>query len=371
MPIAATLTGPENTQTEDFNVNAVFGEGITSLPESVVDVLPREGNGDIGVTFIITGSGDSYVIEFTLPDDVEGAFTVQIIGNVTATGGVTPEVVMANTVTIYYNTQLITYRENSSGDLEIVVPIQFSENVLFLTKEHFDITKEYTTVGIVSDIIDDIEYYLLGMNRDYQLVFIPKIDRIGVVGIDLNKSIIKEFELLSTMEFATDFIPINFTYDTRIPKLVDWDILPIITEGIWDLYLEFDIESTGLIKDKLLQEGADLGDYVIYRWNGVSIPDYKKNSASYGNDRASIVDEFAFIDGDNPSFDTLLDEVGDWIKLTTTSGETPNIDEISYGNTVPTMFYMIRHINRQVHVDAGGIYNLTLLQDAVRGPHRF
>ena len=153
------------------------------------------------------------------------------------------------------------------------------------------------------------------------------------------------------------FTNIQVQYNTKIPKLVDYDIPALITQGIWDVYIEFDVFVTELGVDKFIREGAGLFQPTIYRIPNETLR-YKGSSI---DDRASTVSADAFDlssapQGTTPNGDYFSDTVGDWIKL-------PDQNR----NMTPSKFFLIRHFVFPDQLSLGS-YTLTLKPRTVRGP---
>ena len=43
---------------------------------------------------------------------------------------------------------------------------------------------------------------------------------------------------------------VDVSYDTRVSDIIDWDFPSNITQGIWDVYIEFEYPVTGVGVDK-------------------------------------------------------------------------------------------------------------------------
>ena len=360
--VNANLTGHIGTKIGTFQIMLSVAHEVTDLSESDIDITAVGGNGITNVSFTLSGTGLAYILTFTIPDSVEGSFSIDVTGQVTLYG-VSVDVIV-DAVTVAYDTitevqidsSNIAYVENDLGEYQIEVDVVFEEALIFLYKENF-------TLEVISgDRLDDIEYYLIGSGADYKLIFVPKKDISGVFEIGFIGEVTKENGLV--MEEVV-FANIQVQYNTKIPNLIDYEIPASVIEGVWDVYFEYDEEITGVNIDKFIQEGANLFAPAIYRYIGSGVIDIH---ASPTPQTASDVN----------SISDLNDVEGDWVKLDIDSGVSPNENEISSaanadfeddGNTTPSRYFLLRFVNTQSHIDSiTGSYNLTIPPGTVRGP---
>ncbi len=371
--INANLTGHTGTKTGTFQIMLSFAHEVTDLEEADIDISAVGGNGITGVSFVLSGTGLAYILTFTIPDSVEGSFSIDVTGQVTL-DPVSVDVIV-DAVTVAYDTitevQIdssdIEYVENDLGEYQVEVDIVFEEALIFLYKENFSISK------ISGDDIEDLEYYLIGSGASYKLIFIPKLDRSGVFEIGFIGEVTKVNGLV--MEEAI-FADIQVPYNTKIPNIVDYEISGSITVGAWDVYFEYDEEVTGIAWAKFIQEGANLSNPEVYRYIGSGIVDIHASPAPQSVDLNNLTDSQG--DPRDPNTDDLNDVEGDWVKLDIDSGVAPNENEIvagqntdfeDDGNTTPSKYFLFRFVNVQSHIDSiTGAYNLTMIPGTVRGP---
>ena len=360
--VNANLTGHTGTKIGAFQIMLSIAHEVTDLAESDIAISAVGGNGITNVSFTLSGTGLAYILTFTIPDSVEGSFSIDVTGQVTLYG-VSVDVIV-DAVTVAYDTitevqidsSNIDYVENDLGEYQIEVSVVFEEALIFLYKENFTLTV------ISGDRIDDIEYYLIGSGANYKLIFVPKKDISGVFEIGFIGEVTKENGLV--MEEVV-FANIQVQYNTKIPKIVDYEIPSSVTVGVWDVYVEYGDEVTGFARDNFIQEGVTLTIAAIYRYTGSSNPLIHTNPVPIP---AVIPD----------NFDNLPASVGDWVKLDSNSGVAPNANELSAsantdfeedGNTTPSRYFLLRFINEQSHIDSiTGSYNLTFPPGSVRGP---
>ena len=379
--ISANITGNIGIKTGNFSLAVALFEVATGFSAANVMI----GGSSSGVTFTVTGEGKDYHVNITLPLDTDlSSFTVGLTGNVMVSGS--SEDIFAIQKVVNYDTQSTIsavlgdpeYTEFEEN-LLIKVPVAFaSEEVGHTSIVGLDKT-DFGLHRLLGDEIFDFDYYITGSDLEYQLNIIPSMEKYGAFSVDIVGHVLKADGI--TNEVVLNHAIILY-YDTRTPNLVDFDMPDKITSGIVDIYLEFDLNSTGLSVDDFIYEGFEFPYApVIYRWDDSdNIPVYKKSVSSVGSDRASAAHSLAYdsesIGYDPDSLDTqaFSNEVGNWKRLTTTSGEPPNENEISSlqnpdfnqdGNTVESKYFLLRFLNDS---DDEGVFNIRLREGAVKGP---
>ena len=133
----ATITAPTASQIGNFGATIVFEESIlvSSLQKTDINLSAVSGNGVTGVDFEIMAPGTEatqFHLPFTLPNNAEGSFEIQITGEVRRSSGSAPIAVMANTVTVEYDTTTAkdaTFGTPATTGREIRVPVVFTEAV--------------------------------------------------------------------------------------------------------------------------------------------------------------------------------------------------------------------------------------------------
>lgn len=320
----ATISAPSGTQNGNFNVMATFDVAVTDFQKTDVTLTARTENGITGIDFTLTGSGTDYNLFFTLPANVEGSFQIAITGQVTPTGSTTPEAVMAAPLVVHYDNTLnvsatfgtVEYRDNGV----VVVPVNFAENVIVPSKTVFQVTK------VSGDDLKGIDYRLVGEDTDYELIFEIPPERSGSFRISAIGDAFKVSSMVWDNVVAT---PKTVNYDTRVPRIVNYDIPENYTHNAkFDVRLAFNVPITGLntndVPAAFLLEGADLGTPSLYRWTGANPPDFNTPQA---------------------------DALTDWTLAYPA-------DEGQY--------FLIRF--GAVPATATGIFNITLKENSVRGP---
>lgn len=271
----ATIQSLTQTQTANFSIAVMFPNGaVTGLEKTDINLRARTENGITGVDFSITGTQPTanFTLMFTLPSNAQGSFEISITGMVTPQGGSTPEAVMSNSVVVHYDTTgnvtvtfgTVEYRDGG----EIAVPVTFGEAVVANAKTVFPITH------VSGDDLAGIEYYLLGENTAYELVFTVPPDRSGRFQVAANGDV-----LLATGTWENVMVTAKtVAYNTGVPKLKNYDIPEyyVHTEN-FNVILQFDTDCTvnnpmtffddlnATYLDFFIFEGADLGTPNLYR----------------------------------------------------------------------------------------------------------
>ena len=344
----ATISELTGTQTANFSVTVMFRAGaVTGLEKTDINLRALTENGIKGVDFSIAGTQPTanWTLMFTLPSNAQGSFEISITGMVTPQGGSTPEAVMANTVVVHYDTTgnvtvtfgTVEYRDGG----EIAVPVTFGEAVVANAKTVFPITH------VSGDDLAGIEYYLLGENTAYALVFTVPPDRKGSFQISGNGDVLKVATGLWDNVLATD---LTVAYNTTVPKLIDWDIPANYALGApVDVRVAYNTVVSGWHVNNtqteiFILEGANLGTALPYKWTGRTPPNFKEPVPA--------------------------DLTGtDWELLATppAGNPTPNqngFDADSQWHGEEGQYFLIRFPNPQEI----GIFNLTPRVGGVRGP---
>lgn len=184
--ITANITNHNTVHNGTFNINIVFDQSVTDFTTPDITFTATSGNGTTGLTFsAITGNGTTYMIIVTVPPDIEGAFTVAIDGQVTAsavsqTVNATPRTFTYDTITHITTTlKQLDYRDNG----EIALQLAFSHDVLWFNKTDLRIKR------ITGDDPSLLDYYITGQGRNYQAVFQPAPNTHGAVLVDITGTV--------------------------------------------------------------------------------------------------------------------------------------------------------------------------------------
>ena len=344
----ATITSTSGTQTANFRVDVSFGTPINGLDKTDVNLRALTENGITGIDFSISGTQPTanFVLMFTLPSNAQGSFEISMTGMVTPQGSSTPEAVMSNSVVVHYDTTgnvtatfgTAEYRDGGA----IAVPVTFGEAVVVNAKTVFEITH------VSGDDLAGIEYYLLGENTAYELVFSVPPDRAGSFQIAANGDVLKT--ATGVWDNVVETTTLTVAYNTTVPKLIYWDI-----PANYDLSAPVDVRVAynsvvsgwhvnNTQTEIFILEGANLGSDLPYKWTGDSPPNFK---APVPADLTGT----------------------DWELLATPPAgkPTPNqngFDADGQWHGVEAQYFLIRFPNPQEI----GIFNLTPRAGGVRGP---
>lgn len=325
-----TFTAPSGTQSAPFNVPLAFGAAVTGVDKTDIDLRPITPNATDGVDFSISGTGTAWSLAFTLSSERSGQFEISFTGLVTPVGGSSPEGVMANTIIVSYNT-ITAQVEVGFGELQyrepglVALPVKFSENYIVLSKTVFSLTH------ISGDTLTDIEYYVVGENANYELIFLIEPDAIGAFMVSFTGELLKAD---GTYEVPTAITPKLVPYNSYIPYVVNSNFGEELTTGIWDIFMELNRPAVGVGVDGFILEGVDPGTPVLYRACSLDIEP----------DRPEVP-----VDPTVPS-----EQIGDWV-----------LDET--GNSqVPARYFILR-FNVPPNL-SGQTLSITPKLDAFRSP---
>ena len=232
----------------------------------------------------------------------------------------------------------VEYRENGI----IGVPVTFGEAVIANAKTIFGISH------VSGDPLQGIDYRLIGKDTAYALVFAVPPDQSGRFQITANGEV-----LLATGSWANAVAtPKTVNYGTLVPRLVDYDIPASYSLGApVDVRVAFNVRITGwhvnnTLTEIFIEEGVRLGSALAYKWTGTSPPDIHAAMPAdlTGTDWTLLATPPA---GDPTPGTNGFDADGQW-----------------HGAVNEGQYFLIRFPNPQEI----GILNLTLRENAVRGP---
>ena len=272
----ATISAPMGTQTGNFNIMVAFDTTITGLAKTDFTLRALTENGVTGIDWTISGTepNANFNLAFTLPNNVEGSFEISLTGQVTPAGQSSPETVTANALTVLYDNTVnvtaafgtVVYRE----DGVLAVPVTFTENVIAPAKSICAVTH------VSGDDLSGVAYRFVGKNKNYELVFVLPHDRIGSFRVDITGDV---FKVATRVWDNVVITPITVSYDTRVPRIVDYDIPANYVVGqTFYVRVAFNVKVTGwhlnnTFTEIFIEEGARLGTPTPYKWVGTSPPD--------------------------------------------------------------------------------------------------
>ena len=349
----AELSTSAGTKTGTFIVNVSI-DPSTGIDESDFVLRGLRENGIAGVGFELSDitANRNFNLSFTLPDNKEGSFSVEMTGMVIPEGSSNPEAVMSNTLIIVYDTTAnvsMTFGEVDADSYQengiIVVDVTFMEAVAFLSKTVFQVKK----VQDADPALDGIEYAIFRKGESdtaFELVFtVPPNHPSKRFQIEANGDVRKASTGVWDNAVAT---PITVNYDTRVPELKDYDIQGFYTPGanLFDLVLEYDTRCTltdpaGHFTDAGPGDTPNYADFFIFE--GAEISNDPPNFYRYTGDGEPSYPIPAFPD------------------------DNGNADWTNQGlQTEEATFYLLRW--RDIAEDPQGNFNITIKPGFVRGP---
>ena len=192
-----------NFAVDDVQLTAVDGNGITNVVLTVSEQLPS-----------------SYSLDFQLPADAEGEFTVEITGTVLPDGETTEQPIVPNPQTslVIYDTSVAVVAtwgtpDYTVGEAQIGIPIVFASDVVVADTAVF----KFSPVAplTLSDLVG-LEASINGDGTDWVLTVTMPVDIEGSVMVSVVGEVFKE----STMVYDTVTIaPLVLPVNTIVPGL--------------------------------------------------------------------------------------------------------------------------------------------------------
>ena len=205
--INANITNHTTVHSGAFSINIVFDRNVTDFTKSDITFRAVAGNGITDLTFSeITGADSSYMLSVTVPNDVAGAFSVEIDGQVSVSG--VSQSVEATPRTFNYDTipnvtttmKQVDYQANG----EISLHLAFSADVLWFDKTDLRIQR------MAGDDPSLMDYYITGSGREYHVVFLPACGTRGAILVDIQGAVQKTSGLVREIANIT---PTMIVYD--------------------------------------------------------------------------------------------------------------------------------------------------------------
>ena len=233
----------------------------------------------------------------------------------------------------------VEYREGGV----IAIPLNFAADAIVPSKSICRITR---VSG--SDLIG-VNYRITGKKRAFEVVLEVPPDRKGSFSIAINATVLNA----STRKWDTVTVAAKtITYDTRIPRIVNYDIPPDYTVGEkFDVKMDVGIVATGLhannVQDVFILEGAAnmMGTPTPYKWTGTKPP----------NLQTVLPDDLTSTD---------------WQQLKSPPAGTPtpgsnNFDADGQWHGESGRYFLVRWT---VSKGTTGVFNMTLRENSIRGP---
>ena len=205
--IDATFNIPSDViSNQTFNGTLVFASDVTLFDAADIHLTGIDGNGIQGVTFTITESmPDTYLINFTLPTDAEGVFSVEATGTVLPAGETIEQAINATPAspTVTYDTSVAVSAtwgtpDYSVGEAQVALPITFAADVVISSPSIFS----FTPVAPLTDadfVGKGFDATINGDGTDWILTITLPLDIQGSIEIDAVGEVFKE----STMVYDT------------------------------------------------------------------------------------------------------------------------------------------------------------------------
>ena len=270
-----------------FNGLITFAGDVTLFDETDVQLTAVDGNGITGVTFTVTQSTPStYAINFTLPADAEGEFSVEITGTVLPDGETTEQPIVPNPQTslVIYDTSVAVVAtwgtpDYSIGEAQIGIPITFASDIVF----HDDSAILILPVApLVTSDLDGVYWTVNGGGTDWVLNLTVPLDLDGEVSIDIVGEIFKvSTHVYDTVTIAALTLPVN----TIIPEVIRREQPGNYTHGQrYDVVWQFNVgvqfynpedfynDPSATPLDFFVFSGAQLGQPAFKVWTGTGFP---------------------------------------------------------------------------------------------------
>ena len=295
MPNAILIPPVGGTQASSFDVLVEFTEGeVSGFAKTNVEIsddalLDSDNNPITGTGRNITdfdlypdpdmdSRNEDYRLHFSVPSDVSGNLTVRLTGSVTPDGSSQAEAISANAITVQYDTNTavsatfgtVAYQDGGV----VVVPVTFGSDVVAPSKTVFSVSH------VSGDELAGIEYYIVGEDAAYELIFQIPADRSGRFSVGADGAVLKETGIWVPVTVAS---ALTVPYSTIAPEIVDFDIPASYVAGQkFDVRVAWNVLVTGWHANNtftkphgiFLPEGANLGSALPYKWVGTSPPDF-------------------------------------------------------------------------------------------------
>ena len=258
MSINAVISNEIGTHIGNFSVNIAFAKDVTDFDISDVAFTAVGGNGLTNINRVLTGSGATYLVNVSVPSAVSGSFSVAITGQVMVDGSA--ERVVATVKTFRYDTifdvrtSFLPLRYEDEDD-EIILPIQFDEDVLWFDKSDLFVDRKAGSEAFL------LEHYVRGEDADYEVVFQPARGTWGAIGVDITGEVIKETDLVREIVHVD---PVLISYNNLVPTLADVDTPFMSEDGWWNVGLSFEYPVVGFGIHSIIP-GIDHKGSFIYR----------------------------------------------------------------------------------------------------------
>lgn len=270
-----------------FNGLLTFENDITNFDAADITLRAVDGNGITGVAVTVSQQTPStYSLNFTLPSDVEGAFSVEATGMVLPDGESVEVAINATPAApvVAYDTSVAVVAtwgtpDYTVGDAQVAIPITFAADVVVSDVAVFDFIP---VAPLVDDNLQGLQAAINGDGTGWTLTIQLPLDIQGNIDIDIQGEVFK----VSTMVYDTVTIPaLRLAVNTLIPEVTRREQEGTYTHGeIYDIVWQFNTaiqfyEPTAFYgdpnatwADHFVFSGADLGQQNIYAYIGTGFP---------------------------------------------------------------------------------------------------
>lgn len=274
----AAITAPMGVQPGNFDVMAVFDDVVTNFEADDITITAVSGNGITGVTFSVTGSGTNYTIQFQLPFDVMGSFSIAITGSVLVDGETMEETVMASPPTVAYDnrsTVNATWGTVIHRPEGVRVPVLFPMDVCLVQRANVDlqvVNPTYPAVATNNDEFDiSVEQDSMSAATWYIDVDIPP-NEAGSFDLDIVRRVLVCPDVLDDVTITA----LRVDYNTIEIAIMDFDLPTAVPGEIYDQKFAFNTIVQGIHQNNaqlvIREEGGQFGSALAYRWIGTGTP---------------------------------------------------------------------------------------------------
>jgi len=264
MSINAVISNDIHVHIGNFPINIAFAEEVTEFAIGDLTFTAVSGNGLGNITRTLTGSGATYMVNITLPLNAIGSFSVEIAGQVMVNGVAQDVVVTVKTFrydTVFdVRTAFLSLRYNDTEN-EIVLPVQFGEDVFWFDKSDLTIEEKAGTQAYL------LEHYVRGEDADYEIVFRPAANTWGAFTVDITGEVVKETDLVREI---VNVDPVLISYNNLTPMLANVDTPFKSSDGWWNISLEFVHPVVGFGIHSIIT-GIDHKQSFIYRGRSLDV----------------------------------------------------------------------------------------------------
>ena len=253
MSVLANITAPSDPLCGNFNVSVTFVSPVEDFTAANITLTAVSGNGITGVAFSVMGSDMTYNLPFELPEGVTGSFRISITGTVRIAGESQPQSVDATARIVSYDSAICTVEfgtvQYGEGGI-VVVPVTFGEDVIVESETVFSVTQ------VFGDALPGINYWLVGEDEDFELIFEIPSDRKGIFKVSADGYILRKSTGLWD---DIDIDPILIGYQHIVPQIENLTIPVEIAPNIFQSLISFDKVAWGVwIRD--FSYGVELDD---------------------------------------------------------------------------------------------------------------